>query len=258
MKQDLDHPPHGHDRDDSLNAKPATTLNHRIRSDIEGRIRSGEWPPGHRIPFEHELMTQYDCSRMTVNKVLTMLADAGMIERRRRAGSFVARPHPHIEQVALEIPDIPLEVAARGHVYSFQLLSKRRRKPRRQPNELEIAAAGTLLAMHSLHLADGRPFALEDRVINPEAVPEAVEMDFSQVAPGSWLLQHVPWTRALHRISAIGADEVQAGLLQVAVGTACLVIDRQTWRGEQAVTSVRQVFLGDSYDLIARFAPGSR
>jgi DNA-binding transcriptional regulator YhcF (GntR family) len=80
----------------------AATLNHRIRSDIEGRIRSGEWPPGHRIPFEHELMAQYACSRMTVNKVLAMLADAGMIERRRRAGSFVARPHPHMEQVALD------------------------------------------------------------------------------------------------------------------------------------------------------------
>ena len=31
-------------------------------------------------------------------------------------------------------------------------------------------------------------------------------MDFSQVAPGSWLLQHVNWTRAEHRISAIGLD----------------------------------------------------
>ncbi|MEE7567536.1 UTRA domain-containing protein, partial [Xanthomonas sp. Kuri4-3] len=110
----------------------------------------------------------------------------------------------------------------------------------------------------SVHLADERPLALEDRVINPAAVPQALAQDFSEVAPGSWLLQHVPWTRAQHRISAINADAEQARQLQVGLGTACLVIDRHTWRGEQAVTYVRQVFLGDAYDLVARFAPGLR
>jgi GntR family transcriptional regulator, histidine utilization repressor len=239
--------------------RPATPLNHRIRRDIEGRIRSGEWPPGHRIPFEHELMAQYACSRMTVNKVLAMLADAGMIERRRRAGSFVARPHPHMEQVALEIPDIPVEVAARGHAYRFELLERQQRAPRTElAQEAEVAAGGTLLALHCLHYADGRPFALEQRVINPVAVPEALQMDFAVVVPGSWLLQHVPWTRAEHRISAVGANAAQAARLQVVVGTACLLIDRQTWRGDQTVTFVRQVFLGDTYDLVARFSPGAR
>ncbi len=32
----------------------------RIRDDIEARIMSGEWPPGHRVPFEHELMAIQD------------------------------------------------------------------------------------------------------------------------------------------------------------------------------------------------------
>lgn len=242
-----------------VSAKPAMTLNQRIRGDIEGRILSGEWPPGHRIPFEHELMTEYGCSRMTVNKVLTTLAEAGMIERRRRAGSFVARPHPHIEQVALDIPDIPMEVAARGHRYGFRLLSRRLRKPRRAPSvEPAFAFEGHVLSMRSLHLADERPFAFEDRVINPAAVPEAREADFSAQPPGSWLLEHVPWTRAVHRISAIGLEQAEAELLQVAIGTPCLVLERQTWRGEQPVTLVRQVFLGNSYDLVARFSPGGR
>jgi GntR family histidine utilization transcriptional repressor len=247
-------------RDGSVNDRTGVTLHQRIRGDIEGRILSGEWPPGHRIPFEHELMAQYGCSRMTVNKVLSLLADAGMIERRRRAGSFVSRPHPHIEQVALDIPDIPLEVAARGHAYGFRLVSRRHRRPHAgDAAEREFAGDGTrVLALRSLHLADGRPLALEDRVINPQAVPEALAMDFSATAPGSWLLEHVPWTRAVHRISAIGVDAGQAALLEVAAGTPCLVIDRQTWRGEQPVTRVRQIFLGDAYDLVARFTPGNR
>ncbi|KAF1712419.1 histidine utilization repressor [Pseudoxanthomonas kalamensis DSM 18571] len=233
------------------------SLNQRIRDDIEARIRSGEWPPGHRIPSEHELMARYGCSRMTVNKVLSMLAAHGVIERRRRAGSFVARPHPHIESVALDIADIPLEVTQRGHDYRFQLLSRRKRRPRRGHGpEMQVAGDGSLLVLQSLHLSDSAPFALEERVIGLAAVPQAQQQPFDRIAPGSWLLQHVPWTRAVHRISAVNADAEQARRLQVEAGTACLVIERQTWRGEQPITYVRQMFLGEAYDLVARFAPG--
>ncbi|MFT3763567.1 MAG: histidine utilization repressor [Pseudoxanthomonas sp.] len=236
----------------------AAPLHQRIRGDIEARIHSGKWPPGHRVPSEHELMAQYGCSRMTVNKALGLLADTGMIERRRRAGTFVARPHPHIEQVALDIPDIPIQVAGRGHQYGFKLLSRRVRPPRRtHPHEVEVAEGGLLLGLRSLHLADEAPFAYEERAINLQAVPQARDQRFDGSSPGSWLLQHVPWTRAQHRISAVNADETQAGLLEVDVGTACLVIERRTWRGEQPITWVRQMFLGDAYDLVARFAPGS-
>src|SRR3546814_1431580 len=61
------------------------SLDARIRADIEARIRSGAWPPGHRIPFEHELTATYGCSRATVSKALGALARAGIIDRRKRA-----------------------------------------------------------------------------------------------------------------------------------------------------------------------------
>lgn len=234
---------------------PATTLHQRIRGDIEARIHSGAWPPGHRLPSEHALMGEYGCSRMTVNKVLGLLADAGMIERRRRAGSFVARQHPHIEQVALAIPDIEVEVASRGHRYRFELASRQLRRARAAD---AMPGTARVLELECLHLADARPLALEWRLIDVGSVPQALEQAFDDVAPGSWLLRHVPWTRAEHRISAINADAAQAARLQVAEGTACLVIDRSTWRGEAPVTTVRQVFLGSAYDLVARFAPGRR
>ncbi|MBS7455580.1 histidine utilization repressor [Coralloluteibacterium stylophorae] len=234
-------------------------MHQRIRGDIEARIRSGEWPPGHRVPPEHALMARYGCSRMTVNKALSLLADAGAVVRRRGAGSFVATPHPHIESVALAIPDIAHEVASRGWRYGFRLVARRLRAPRRRDaQELELAGAGRLLALQGLHLADGRPIALEDRLVAVAAVPEAATATFDSEPPGSWLLQRVPWTRAEHRISAASADADAAALLEVEPGTACLVLERGTWRGEQAVTRVRQRFRGDAWDLVARFEPGLR
>lgn len=243
--------------DNNLERDASLSLNQRIRRDIERRVHSGEWLPGDRIPGEHALMADYGCSRMTVNKALSMLAEAGLIERRRRAGSFVARRSPHIEQVALSIPDIAHEVQARGHDYGYRLLSREiRATDAENAKERELGADGELLALGCLHLADDKPLALETRVIDLVSVPEARSQDFGQEPPGGWLLRYVPWTRAQHRIGAIGADRWQAGVLNVSTGTPCLSIDRHTWRGHLPVTYVRQLFLGEAYDLVARFAPG--
>jgi GntR family transcriptional regulator, histidine utilization repressor len=233
------------------------SLHRRIRADIERRILSGELRPGDRIPFEHELMAHYHCARMTVNKAIASLADAGLIVRRRRAGSFVAQPR--IQSVVLEIPDIQAEITARGEEYALKLLARRRRKPTsKRLDEKTLAGKGDLLALRCLHLANGRPFALEDRLISLASVPEALNVDFTTESPGTWLLSHVPWTQAEHRITAINADRETAAALDIEPRTACLALERRTWRASEHITHVRQIFPGTHYDLIARFAPRTR
>lgn len=230
------------------------TLHERIRVMIEDQILTGAWPPGHRIPFEHELTAQFGCARMTVNKAIASLVDAGLIVRRRRSGSFVAQPRIH--SAILDIPDIQAGIAARGQAYGLTLLSRRRRKPcGARPDEVQLAGNGALLDIRCLHLANGRPFALEDRLISLTAVAEAELADFSITPPGTWLLHHVPWTEAEHRIAAVNADAEIAALLAIANMAACLVLERRTWRGAVHITHVRQIFPGAAYDLIARFTP---
>ena len=51
--------------------------------------------PGNKIPTEIELCKQSGYSRMTINKALNHLADAGHIVRTRGKGSFVASPSVH-------------------------------------------------------------------------------------------------------------------------------------------------------------------
>jgi len=232
------------------------TLHKRIRTDISERILSGAWPPGHRIPFEHELMVEYGCSRMTVNKALAPLAENGLIVRRRRAGSFVSRPRIH--SVVLDIPDISAEVTARGEPYGYELLSRTvRAATPRETGELGLGAPVPVIALRCLHRSSGRPFALEERLINLEAAPGAETVDFGRTPPGSWLLGHVPWTEAEHRISAANVPRATAGTLGIEPTAACLILERRTWRGADKITHVRLIFPGEAYDLVARFAPSS-
>src|ERR1700726_1819075 len=131
----------------------ATALYQRIRSDLEEKITSGNWPPGYRVPFEHELMKTYSCSRMTVNKVLSALAGAGLVERRRRAGSFVSRPR--VQSAILQIPDLKGEVEKRGERYAYRLIDLRKRvASSRDKDRLAVGAPAPVLAVRRLHEAE--------------------------------------------------------------------------------------------------------
>jgi len=227
------------------------SIHDRIRGDIEGRIMSGTWEAGHRLPPEHALMEEYGCSRMTVHKAIDGLVDRGLIDRRKRAGSFVAAPKAH--RAALEIPDVASEIVGQGKAYRLGLIARVEREADSRDRDLLEIAGGPVLSLHCLHRADGKPFALEERLISLAAVPAARDVDFAQESPGGWLLAHVPWTDARHRIAAIAASLAVADRLGVAVGSPCLSVERWTWRSDARITYARQLYPGDRHALVASF-----
>lgn len=228
------------------------TLHQRILEDIEGKILSGIWAPGTRIPYEVDLATQYDCSRMTVNKVLTHLANAGLIERRRKAGTYVSQPRA--QSAVLEIHDIRSEVESLNLAYSYELKQREIRRPKAAERAF-LGKAERIVSLVSLHGAGGRPFCLEERLINLSAVPDAEHADFSATSPGQWLLKQVPWSAAEHSIRAEGASEEAARHLGLEPGTPCLVIGRRTFSEREAITHVRLTYPGDRHELTAHFSP---
>lgn len=238
--------------DHAPDTRPAT-LHARIRADVEARILSGEWKPGDRLPTETELMARYGCSRMTVNKAMASLVDTGLISRNRRAGTVVARPRMHA--AVLTIPDIRADIEARGARYGYRPLLDQIRPPCCVHLGAEGHHLGQSRFIKSVHLADENPVLVEDRHVFLDAVPNAAAADFHNQPPGPWLVAHVPWSQAEHRIAAIAADALTARILEVGVGAPCLLVERRTWRGDETLTIARQVFRGDAFDLTARFGP---
>lgn len=233
-----------------------STLHQRILGDIEGKIVSGEWPVGYRIPFEVDLAKHYGCSRMTVNKVLTQLARAGLIDRVKKSGSFVSQPQA--QSAVLEINDIRKEVESLKLAYSFTLTRRVRRKATSADRVLlDVPAGASVLALTCLHLAGGKPFCLEERLISLDSVPGAETADFDKNTPGQWLLSQVPWSSAEHRIHAVASDADVSKALALPSATACLVIERRTWSGAGPVTQVRFTYPGDRHALVATFTPAS-
>ncbi len=229
-----------------LSEPPPLNLSERIRSELEARILSGEWKPGHPIPAEHALMAEYRCARMTVNKAIAGMAAAGLVTRRRRAGTVVAAPVA--ERAVMEIADLAAESERLGLPYAHTILSR----------AVVERPEGEMLAVTTLHERGGEPLALEERQIALAAVPQARAERFDAMPPGTWLLRHVAWSEAEHVIGARVADAALARRLGIARGDACLTLDRRTWQGGDLITEVRLTYPADRHQFTGRFTTGER
>lgn len=64
----------------------------QLKTLLLDEILNGTYPPGSRLPTEHELCERLGVSRTPVSRALSELANEGVILRRRRSGTFV-NPH---------------------------------------------------------------------------------------------------------------------------------------------------------------------
>jgi GntR family histidine utilization transcriptional repressor len=208
-----------------------------IRDDLRARIAAREWAPGGLIPGEQALAASYGVARATVNRALQGLAEAGLVERRRRAGTRVSAGAPR--RAVLSIPILRAEVEALGKVHGFRVLACEPRIPpapvlaRMQP-----LGDAPLVWVETLHLADGAPFALERRWLNLAAVPAPLP-DLAAVTVNEWLLATVPYATGEIAFAAVPAAVEEAAWLGCAPGAALFSVERETRTAAGPVTLVR-------------------
>lgn len=228
------------------------SLHQRIRETIEEKIFSNAWPPGFRIPVEHELMEQFGCSRMTVNKAVTSLVETGFLERRKKAGTFVTYPSGHY--ASLHIPDIRKAILDAGFPYRYCLRHiERRTATEGDKRALATDGSGEILAVDSLHYGADRCFAMERRRISLAVAPQAATVDFAKVPPSIWLLTHVPWSNAEHAIDAVALDADVAEAMEQPRDAPALRLTRRTWNAGGTITEAEQFFPAGMLTLQATF-----
>ena len=226
----------------------------QIRRALADPILNGQWPPGTRIPTEALLTERFGISRMTASKAVQQLVTDGLVQRRRKEGTLVAERA--LERPVFEIWDIADLVARNGGVYAYRLLECRKLGPDPERRELlGVSVRTPLLWMRCMHLSDGKPIQLEERLINIDAAPNITCQPLETQGPSSWLLSHVPWTDAEHKISAREAPTEVAAELEVNPGTACLVVDRRTWNQSTPVTLARLWHPDSRHNLVGHFRP---
>ena len=85
-----------------LNPQSPTPLYHQLAEELSGRIRNGEFPPGSRIPSEHQLAADFALGRPTVRQAIELLARRGLVAKRRGSGTYVCEPQREVALFSLD------------------------------------------------------------------------------------------------------------------------------------------------------------
>jgi GntR family histidine utilization transcriptional repressor len=212
-------------------------LYERIKSLLLTQIASGDWAVGQRIPSENELVRRVGASRMTVNRAVRELTDAGHLVRLQGVGTFVAERQA--QERALAIRELADEIRDRGHLHAVRVIT------------VERCIATTQLAMHFnlrrghelfhsrlVHLENALPLQLEDRYVNPAVAPAYLTQDFAVITPQAYLLKIAPVQSIEHIVQATRADSGVAQLLQMDTAEPCLVLQQRARTGPTVITTV--------------------
>lgn len=222
-----------------------------IREELHRRINDRIWQPGETIPGEADLAEEFGCARTTVSRALRALAEAGLVTRRRKAGTRVAVNPPH--KATFTIPIIREEVEARGAAYSHSLLKRvEATLPPQLHAAFPVGEGARLLFTETVYFADDRPFMFEERYTNLDAVPEFGTIAFDLITPNEWLVQNAPYTSGDLTCYAANAGERLSRFFEVAQETPLFVMERATANQKVPITHVRMSYQ-PGYRLRTRF-----
>jgi GntR family transcriptional regulator len=203
----------------------------QIKTLILQRMQAGEWRPGDMIPSEIELAARFGVSQGTVRKAVDELAAENHVVRRQGKGTYVAT---HTEQAAqyrfLRLLPDEGDRAPAGPTQRRVLSCERVRASADVARALALRAGESVVHARRLLLLGGQATIIEDAWLAGPAFKTLTAAQLETYPGSSYALYEaefgVRMLRARERIKAVAADPASAHLLEVAVGTPLLWIER--------------------------------
>ena len=137
--------------------------------------------PGTYLPSEPELARRLGVSRATLREAMRSFGERGLVVRRQGVGTYVTEA-PQVIDTGLEVLESIETLAARmGLSTSMGALQVRRRAADAdEARSLELGAAGEVVEVSRVMLAEGRPVAYLVDVLAPGILPDgALERGFT-------------------------------------------------------------------------------
>lgn len=226
-----------------------TPLYEKVKHHVVARIRSGEWGPGARVLSEHEIVRELKVSRMTANRAIRELVQAGVLSRTAGLGTFVAdlraTGHP------LQIRNIAADIRDRGHEYRADVISHERvEMPAAVRAHLGLKGRARY-AFRSVvvHHDNGIALQVEDRYVNPAIAPAYLSVDLVATTAHEYLMQVAPLERVQHVVRAVPPEARIRLLLELVPHEPVLLIERTTWSRAQPASFACLHHAGSRFEL---------
>jgi len=218
---------------------------------IEEAVRTGVVSAGDALPAERGLCEALGVSRTTLRHAFQILADAGLLDRRLGAGTFVSRM---VTPPVGKLRGFTEDMASRGMTASTKVL--RLLKGVVGPDEafyMGLSPLTPVLRLDRIRYADGEPMSIEYVVVPASAVPEGYDGKASLYA--AMTRMGAGPVRMLQRMRAEPATKAQGKQLGCAAGAALLAIQRLSFAADgRAVEYTRSLYRGDRYYTVAELS----
>jgi len=151
---------------------------HQLKQIVIADIKRRRLVPGDRLPGDHELCAAYDVSRTVVRQALAELEVAGLIERVKGRGTFVAQPKT-AEGLVQSLTGLYEDVASRGGRLTSEV-----RRLEMIPADDDVAAAlqvdsgSPVIVLERLRFVDDEPWVLAITYLPYDLAPGLLQEDF--------------------------------------------------------------------------------
>lgn len=154
-----------------------------LAGDLRGRVLSGEWNRGARLPSETELATNYQVSRVTVRTALKSLEAQGLVDIRHGAGTFVADFGMSIRAGLQELGSITATIRELGHEPGMEWRTiEARPASKDEAVRLDVPSGAEVLSLERAVLSDGEVVAFSYDVLRLDILPPGTR---SEIGRGS-------------------------------------------------------------------------
>ena len=195
-------------------------------------LSGSAYGPGARIPSERTLAEQLGRNRMTVRKAIEGLITKGLLERHGTSGTRVPMP-----RVARPIDGFSLSKGMRriiqaggGTAESKLLHFEQAHASAKVASQLGLSEGADIVMFRRLWTADGTPVCIETTHLPLSLVPDLAAQDLMEGGSLYKLLHDrygVSVIRGEREIGIASCTEMEARLLDLEAGTACLDLELQ-------------------------------
>ncbi|MBZ0105153.1 MAG: GntR family transcriptional regulator [Sulfuricella denitrificans] len=224
-------------------------LYEQIKLLITRGLADGEWHPGEAIPSEMELARRYQVSQGTVRKAIDELVMDNMLVRRQGKGTFVATLTD--EGTNYRFLNLLTLDGEKEYPQSEFIGFQRGKADTHVAKRLGVLPGSTLVILRRVLNFSGKPVVYDDirlPVALLKGITSAMIEDHVNAHKGTLYSLYETRYRirivsAQERIRATAADEISAPLLNVALGSPLLCVERVAFTYDKQPVEWRQSYI---------------
>lgn len=198
----------------------------QVKDRLQELIDGPTLKPGDKLPSETELCEGFGVSRTVIRQALQELEYEGLVRRRKGIGSFVAEPKV-VETFVQKLSGFAEDMATQKiETHARVLRNEAVPATARVAEYLGLAPEALVVVLERLRFVGQEPVQISTSYMPYSLCQEVLRADFAHQSLYEFLSEHGFFlVRGYRTIEAVRANETEASLMKVDIGTPMLMID---------------------------------